>query len=69
MKNAFGLFGIDFVVKSADGKILNDDLFKKINNELVIIQKNNNSLENVKIHHKTLPITEYVVILFDRYFF
>jgi len=63
----FGLFGIDILIKSADGKILNDDLLDKLNNETIIVQNKNNSLENavVQIQQETLPISQYVY--FDNY--
>lgn len=58
VQNAFGLFGIDFLIKSADGKILTVDLFEKLNNETVIIQKNkNDSFENLVVHKNISPIT------------
>lgn len=56
VQNAFGLFGIDFLIKSASGKILTVDLFDKLNNETVIIQKNNNdSFENIDLQ-KNIPL-------------
>lgn len=56
--NAFGLFGIDILVKSANGKILNDDLLKNLKNETIIVQKKNHSLESVEIQQKTSPISQ-----------
>lgn len=58
VQNAFGLFGIDFLIKSASGKILTVDLFEKLNNETVIVQKNkNDSFENIDVQENISPIT------------
>lgn len=58
IKNAFGLFGIDILVKNADGEILDDTLLNKVNNGTVIVQKNNNSVECCKVQQKTSPISQ-----------
>lgn len=60
----FGLFGIDILLKSIDGKILNDDLLDKLNNETIIVQNKNSSLENTKvqIQQEASPISEYVYL-------
>jgi len=57
VQNVFGLFGIDFVIKTADGKTLDNDSLKNINNETIVVQKYN-SFETVKIRQKELPFTQ-----------
>lgn len=57
VQNVFGLFGIDIVIKSADGKTLDNNLLKNINNETIIVQKNN-SFETVEVCQKKSPITQ-----------
>jgi len=57
VQNVFGLFGIDFVIKTADGKTLGNDLLKNINNETIVVQKYN-SFETVEIHQKEAPFTQ-----------
>lgn len=57
VQNVFGLFGIDFVIKTADGKTLDNDLLKNINNETIVIQKYN-SFETVEICQKESPFTQ-----------
>lgn len=57
IRNVFGLFGLDILVKSIDGKILDDNLLSKMSNNTIIVQKNKTS-EIVDVQHKTLPITE-----------
>lgn len=44
-------------MKSADGKILDDNLLSKISNDTIIIQ-NKNSSEKVQVQQNTLPIAE-----------
>lgn len=56
LQNVFGLFGIDFIIKSADGKILDNNLLSNIKNETIIVQKNN-SFESVQVQTKS-PITQ-----------
>lgn len=58
VNNVFGLYGIDIVVKSADGKILDDGALYKIKNETIIVQRKINSLESGEVHQRTLPITQ-----------
>jgi len=57
VQNVFGLFGIDFIIKSADGKILDDNLLNNIKNETIVVQKNN-SLESVEVHQTKSPIIQ-----------
>lgn len=57
VQNVFGLFGIDFVIKTADGKTLDNDLLKNINNETIVVQKYN-SFETVEIRQKESPFTQ-----------
>lgn len=57
VQNAFGLFGIDFIIKSADGKILDDNLLKNIKDETIIVQKNN-VFDTVEVHQTKSPITQ-----------
>jgi len=57
VQNVFGLFGIDFVIKTADGKTLDNDLLKNINNETILVQKYN-SFETVEIHKKQSPFNQ-----------
>lgn len=57
IQNAFGLFGLDILVKTADGKILDDNILSKMSNDTIIIQKNNSS-GIVQVQQQTLPITE-----------
>lgn len=57
IQNAFGLFGIDFLVKSVDGMILDENLLQKMSNDTIIVQKNNSS-EIVQVQQKTSPITQ-----------
>jgi hypothetical protein len=58
IKNAFGLFGIDILLKNVDGKMLDDNLLNTVNNGTIIVQKNNNSPECCKIQQKTSPISQ-----------
>lgn len=58
IQNTFGLFGIDILVKNAEGKMLDDNLLNKVNNGTIIVQKNNNSLECGKVQQKTSPISQ-----------
>lgn len=44
-------------MKSADGKILDDNLLSKMSNDTLIIQKKNSS-EKVQVQQNILPITE-----------
>lgn len=53
--NVFGLCGIDIEIKSADGKILDDGALNKMENETIIVQKINNSLESEEVHQITIP--------------
>lgn len=57
VQNAFGLFGIDIIIKSADGKILDDNLLKNIKNETIIVQKNN-FVDTVDVHQTKSPFTQ-----------
>lgn len=57
VQNAFGLFGIDIIIKSADGKILDDNLLQNIKNETIIVQKNN-FVDTVNVHHTKSPFTQ-----------
>jgi len=57
VQNAFGLFGIDIIIKSADGKILDNNLLKNIKDETIIVQKNN-VFDTVKVHQTKSPITQ-----------
>lgn len=45
-------------MKSADGKVIDNDLIKKLKNETIIVQKNNCSLENIEIQQKLCPVTQ-----------
>lgn len=60
IQNVFGLFGVDILVKSADGKILVDDLLNKLNNGTIIVQNKNTSLENteIQVQQETSPISQ-----------
>jgi len=58
VQEAFGLIGIDILIKSTDGKNVDDDLLEKLNNGTIIIQKNNNFVPNVNDQQKTSPITQ-----------
>lgn len=58
LQNVFGLFGVDILIKTANGNILDDELLNKINNETIIVQKNNNSFENFTVQPKSSPITQ-----------
>jgi len=57
VQNAFGLFGIDVIIKSADGKILDNNLLKNIKDETIIVQKNN-VFDAVEVHQTKSPITQ-----------
>lgn len=57
VQNVFGLFGIDIIMKTTDGKVLDDKLFKNLNNETIVVQKIN-SLESAKIQQKASPNTQ-----------
>jgi len=57
VQNAFGLFGIDTTIKSADGKILDNNLLKNIKDETIIVQKNN-CFETVEVHQTKSPTTQ-----------
>ncbi|XP_027849362.2 isoleucine--tRNA ligase, cytoplasmic [Aphis gossypii] len=59
VQSVFGLFGIDFVIKTADGKTLDNDSLKNINNETIVVQKYN-SFETVEIHQKESPFTQFI---------
>lgn len=45
-------------MKSADQKVLDDDLIKKLKNETIIVHKINYSLENIEVQQKLCPITQ-----------
>lgn len=55
--NAFGLFGKDISIKTVDGKILDDNLLKNVNNETIIVQKNN-IFDIVETQQTKLPINQ-----------
>lgn len=57
VQNVFGLFGIDIIIKSANGKILDNNLLKNFKDETIIVQKNN-SFETVEVHQTKSPITQ-----------